>query len=281
MMYHYLFIGLIFFHKSYAKGLGSCSSSDSKSLPRLCKKQAHYKSSEFPQPLPSQVNTTIKIKQLLSVNEADETITIFVEYQSCWTDDRVGIRRSPDNIEQNVTLYPQDNLDRVWTPKIYFLNAISIKKLRTFGDHLTRSSSYIYPKGLFIYNELMIIKLSCSMNFKRFPIDIQTCFFNFTSMNGGIENILLLKPLLSIEDVNCSPKYEIELDSLTLPFQINFKALDSIIHSYASIQITLKRNINELQNLLGCYYGPTGIFAFLSMISFFIKPEMVSLSRCL
>ena len=220
MMYHYLFIGLIFFHKSYAKGLGSCSSSDSKSLPRLCKKQAHYKSSEFPQPLPSQVNTTIKIKQLLSVNEADETITIFVEYQSCWTDDRVGIRRSPENIEQNVTLYPQDNLDRVWTPKIYF-----------------------------------------------------------TSMNGGIENILMLKPLLSIEDVNCSPKYEIELDSLTLPFQINFKALDSIIHSYASIQITLKRNINELQNLLGCYYGPTGIFAFLSMISFFIKPEMVS--RCL
>ena len=100
-------------------------------------------------------------------------------------------------------------------------------------------------------------------------------------MNGGIENILLLKPLLSIEDVNCSPKYEIELDSLTLPFQINFKALDSIIHSYASIQITLKRNINELQNLLGSYYGPTGIFAFLSMISFFIKPEMVSLSRCL
>ena len=238
-------------------------------------------SSEFPQPLPCQVNTTIKIKQLLSVNEADETITVFVEYQSSWTDDRVGIRRSPENIEQNVTLYPQDNLDRVWTPKIYFLNAISIKKLRTFGDHLTRSSSYIYPKGLFIYNELMIIKLSCSMNFKRFPIDIQTCFFNFTSMNGGIENILLLKPLLSIEDVNCSPKYEIELDSLTLPFQINFKALDSIIHSYASIQITLKRNINELQNLLGSYYGPTGIFAFLSMISFFIKPEMVSLSRCL
>ena len=215
------------------------------------------------------------------MNEADETITVFVEYQSSWTDDRVGIRRSPENIEQNVTLYPQDNLDRVWTPKIYFLNAISIKKLRTFGDHLTRSSSYIYPKGLFIYNELMIIKLSCSMNFKRFPIDIQTCFFNFTSMNGGIENILLLKPLLSIEDVNCSPKYEIELDSLTLPFQINFKALDSIIHSYASIQITLKRNINELQNLLGSYYGPTGIFAFLSMISFFIKPEMVSLIRCL
>ena len=79
-------------------------------------------SSEFPQPLPCQVNTTIKIKQLLSVNEADETITIFVEYQSSWIDDRVGIRRSPENIEQNVTWFPQDNLNRVWTPNIYFLS---------------------------------------------------------------------------------------------------------------------------------------------------------------
>ena len=288
MMSHFLFIGLILFHKSYAQ-LGSCSSSDSKSLPRLCKKQAHYKSSEFPQPLPSQVNTTIKIKQLLSVNEADETITIFLEYQSSWIDDRVGIRRSPENIEQNVTWFPQDNLNRVWTPNIYFLNAISIEKLHTFGDHFTRSSSYIYPKGQFIYNELMIIKLSCSMDFKRFPLDIQTCFFNFTSMSGGIEKILLPKPLLSTEDDNDGPKYVIDLNSWTLPFRINFKALESENKinelmgpknfSHASIQITLKRNINELENLLVSYYGPTGIFAFLSMISFFIKPEMVS--RCL
>ena len=50
---------------------------------------------------------------------------------------------------------------------------------------------------------------------------------------------------MSTEDDNCSPKYEIELDSLTLPFQINFKALDSENkvnefrgqrnHSYASV----------------------------------------------
>ena len=130
MVYHFIFIGLILFHKSYAQ-LGSCSSSDSKSLPRLCKNQDNYMSSEFPQPLPCQVSTIIKIKQLLSVNEADETITIFIEFQSNWIDDeRVGIRRSPENIEQNVTWYPQDSLNRVWTPKIYFLNAISIEKLK-------------------------------------------------------------------------------------------------------------------------------------------------------
>ena len=287
MVYHFIFIGLILFHKSYAQ-LGSCSSSDSKSLPRLCKNQDNYMSSEFPQPLPCQVSTIIKIKQLLSVNEADETITIFIEFQSNWIDERVGIRRSPENIEQNVTWYPQDSLNRVWTPKIYFLNAINIKKLNTFGDHLTRSSSYLYPINKFIYNELMIIKLSCSMDFKRFPLDIQTCFFNFTSMSGAIDKILLPKPLLSTENDN-EPKDEIDLNSFTLPFQINMKAMESEnkmnalkgqgYESHASIQITLERNINELENLMVSYYGPTGIFAFLSMISFFIKPEMVS--RCL
>ena len=104
-------------------------------------------------------------------------------------------------------------------------------------------------------------------------------------MSGAIDKILLPKPLLSTENDN-EPKDEIDLNSFTLPFQINMKAMESEnkmnalkgqgYESHASIQITLERNINELENLMVSYYGPTGIFAFLSMISFFIKPEMVS-----
>ena len=124
-MYHIL-ITLVLLHQTKAQ-LGSCSSTDSKSLPRLCKNQGNYIASEFPEPSPCQVRSTIQLKQLLSVNEEAETITIFIKFRSNWIDQRVGIRRSAENIEQNETWYPQEDLNRVWTPKIYFLNAISIE----------------------------------------------------------------------------------------------------------------------------------------------------------
>ena len=276
-----LLITLVLLHQTKAQ-LGSCSSTDSKSLPRLCKNQGNYIASEFPEPSPCQVRSTIQLKQLLSVNEEAETITIFIKFRSNWIDQRVGIRRSPENIEQNETWYPQEDLNRVWTPKIYFLNAISIEKLNTFGDTLTRSSSYVYPQSMFTYNELMIMTLSCSMDFQRFPLDVQTCYLNYTSLSGSIERIVLSKPKLLSTAKDNEEKSEIKLDSWTLPFQIQMKALESETHldgqrlsSHACIKITLDRNINELENLLVSFYGPTGIFALFSMISFFIQPEMV------
>ncbi len=45
-------------------------------------------------------------------------------------------------------------------------------------------------------------------------------------------------------------------------------------YTYTRIVINIKRQ--KLDQLMGGFFGPMTIFALLSMISFFIKPEVVS-----
>ena len=74
--------------------------------------------------------------------------------------------------------------------------------------------------------------------------------------------------------------FERQIPNDHLPFSISITAKESYPHyNYkffspnTGVVIKLKRE--KLGNLVGGFYVPTGIFALLSMISFFIDPDVV------
>ena len=72
----------------------------------------------------------------------------------------------------------------------------------------------------------------------------------------------------------------VTIQSKTLPFDINLKsipAFNKLEHGFnfssAGLRINLRRN--SLGLLFGSFYGPTAIFAMLSMLSYCIKTDVV------
>ena len=70
------------------------------------------------------------------------------------------------------------------------------------------------------------------------------------------------------------------LDDLPFPFQFNLESLPAFVktyddtYSYTGMLLKIKRT--SLGQLLSGFYYPTGAFAFLSMISYLINPDVVS-----
>ena len=75
---------------------------------------------------------------------------------------------------------------------------------------------------------------------------------------------------------------KVEMDQSLLPFDISFESLKpkekflaGFDYSYTRFRIHLVRNNFKL--LIGSYYAPTAMFSLLSLISFSINPDVVSI----
>ena len=92
---------------------------------------------------------------------------------------------------------------------------------------------------------------------------------------------------LNTATINYGPDYSGEFDppiilnNLPFPFQFELEPLpayeqvwEGAIYTYTGMLMRLKRK--SLGQLLSGYYYPTATFAFLSMISFLINPDVVS-----
>ena len=74
----------------------------------------------------------------------------------------------------------------------------------------------------------------------------------------------------------------LDIEQSRLPFEIQVEPIEPYIHieagfnySYAGIRFKFRRN--DLGLLLGGYFGPTLIFSSLSLVSFFISPDVASI----
>ena len=258
--------------------------SDFTQLPSLCQESKKFSTSEYPEPTPAKIESRVRIKQLLAVDEDDETFTLFVDFVLTWNDTRVGVKLG--NESQDKKWYPllEKTLDKVWTPTIVFTNAISVQKLNTYGDELTRSFFYFNDKETgkryFFYQVYLIIKMTCNLDFQKFPFDYQKCRLQYTNIIGKTNYVELKAP--AIQNNNGTENNTIEIESGILPFDAILKSVKvedrydyDGYYSRAGVQVELVRDASALNQLMGSYYGPTTIFAFLSMFSFFIKADQV------
>ena len=137
------------------------------------------------------------------------------------------------------------------------------------------------------YWEEIQISVSCGFQFGNYPFDHHEGILEFVSSTITID-FLILRPHKIIYD-NVWPNIihslagdPIILSNLSLPFEFEFKFLSTFekpdaynyTASYVGMEIKMKRT--RLGELLSGYYYPMAAFAFLSMISFLINPDVVS-----
>ena len=101
------------------------------------------------------------------------------------------------------------------------------------------------------------------------------------SLNLGTSDITFKSATIAFGDTKTRVgENPLVLDDLPFPFQFNLESLPAFekiydnAYSYTGMLLKIKRT--SLGQLLSGFYYPTGAFAFLSMISYLINPDVVS-----
>ena len=160
-------------------------------------------------------------------------------------------------------------------------DAKTVTRTRKYGPLEHDFFWFKYPHR-FEYQQAFKVEIYCALEFIAYPFDSQECNFTFGSSVTFSEDLHLKETWLRYQ--NKRKKFgagPLEIETNRLPFIISLESLREHVftqagynYSFVGMKMTLTRNSFGL--LIGGYYGPTGMFSLLSLVSFTINPEIVS-----
>ncbi|NWI22361.1 GLRA4 protein, partial [Sula dactylatra] len=213
---------------------------------------------------PVNVTCNIFINSFGSVTETtmDYRVNVFLRQQ--WNDPRLSYREYPDD---SLDLDPS-MLDSIWKPDLFFAN----EKGANFHEVTTDNKLLrIFKNGNVLYSIRLTLILSCPMDLKNFPMDIQTCTMQLESF-GYTMNDLIFKWLEEQEAVQVA-------EGLTLPQFIlrDEKDLGYCTKYYNTGKFTCIEVKFHLERQMGYYliqmYIPSLLIVILSWVSFWINMD--------
>ncbi|KAK2904644.1 hypothetical protein Q8A67_006443 [Cirrhinus molitorella] len=212
---------------------------------------------------PVNVTCNIFINSFGSVTETtmDYRVNIFLRQK--WNDPRLAYSEYPDS---SLDLDPS-MLDSIWKPDLFFAN----EKGANFHDVTTDNKLLrIFKDGTVLYSIRLTLILSCPMDLKNFPMDVQTCTMQLESF-GYTMNDLIFEWL---------DKGPVQVaDGLTLPQFIirDEKELGYCTKHYNTGKFTCIEVKFLLERQMGYYliqmYIPSLLIVILSWVSFWINMD--------
>ncbi|XP_058010590.1 glycine receptor subunit alpha-4-like isoform X3 [Ahaetulla prasina] len=213
---------------------------------------------------PVNVTCNIFINSFGSVTETTMDYRVNVFLRQHWNDPRLTYWEYPDD---SLDLDPS-MLDSIWKPDLFFAN----EKGANFHEVTTDNKLLrIFRNGGVLYSIRLTLILSCPMDLKNFPMDIQTCTMQLESF-GYTMNDLIFEWEKEQEAVQVA-------EGLTLPQFIlrDEKDLGYCTKSYNTGQFTCIEVKFHLERQMGYYliqmYIPSLLIVILSWVSFWINMD--------
>ncbi|XP_046718571.1 glycine receptor subunit alpha-3 isoform X3 [Silurus meridionalis] len=111
----------------------------------------------------------------------DYRVNIFLRQQ--WNDPRLAYSEYPDD---SLDLDPS-MLDSIWKPDLFFAN----EKGAHFHEITTDNKLLrIFKNGNVLYSIRLTLTLSCPMDLKNFPMDVQTCIMQLESFGYTMNDLI-------------------------------------------------------------------------------------------
>uniref|UniRef100_A0A8C3AL80 Glycine receptor alpha 3 n=1 Tax=Cyclopterus lumpus TaxID=8103 RepID=A0A8C3AL80_CYCLU len=111
----------------------------------------------------------------------DYRVNIFLRQQ--WNDPRLAYAEYPDD---SLDLDPS-MLDSIWKPDLFFAN----EKGAHFHEVTTDNKLLrIFKNGNVLYSIRLTLTLSCPMDLKNFPMDVQTCIMQLESFGYTMNDLI-------------------------------------------------------------------------------------------
>ncbi|GAA6080006.1 glycine receptor subunit alpha-2 isoform X1 [Tachysurus ichikawai] len=212
---------------------------------------------------PVNVTCNIFINSFGSITETtmDYRVNIFLRQK--WNDPRLSYSEYPDS---SLDLDPS-MLDSIWKPDLFFAN----EKGANFHDVTTENKLLrIFKDGTVLYSIRLTLILSCPMDLKNFPMDVQTCIMQLESFGYTMNDLIF-------EWLETGPVQVAE--GLTLPQFImrEEKELGYCTKHYNTGKFTCIEVKFQLERQMGYYliqmYIPSLLIVILSWVSFWINMD--------
>ena len=169
----------------------------------------------------------------------------------------------------------------IWNPVIMFWNLKKHEPTKIYGND--EKYSFLFENHSLWYGEGFQLTFSCHFNLQKFPFDSNECRMEYGDYMYGADNLTLNTAKIVYDDrkIRQGPDPPIFIDDLPYPFEFEIQSIPTFNRtngelsvSYTGMLLIMKRK--SFRKLISGFYYPTASFAFLSMISFLIKPEVVS-----
>lgn len=216
-----------------------------------------------------EVSISLFVNRVSAVDESKEEISLDVFLQLYWQDQRIRII---DNKTQMIEL-TWDKEQKFWIPDLYIRQLREMKVLSVFQD---MAAIRLYRNSTLRISIGATIILKCDMDFRLYPLDVQTCAVDFSSYKFSVIDMMFRwkdeLPLTfpsDFEDGCRLPRYLVSFEAQPKP-QIIYYGEGN--HSAARLTITLSREIRS--HLLESYL-PSTLFVIMSWGGFIIMPEVV------
>ncbi|XP_026853458.1 glycine receptor, alpha 4a [Electrophorus electricus] len=212
---------------------------------------------------PVNVTCNIFINSFGSITETtmDYRLNVFLRQQ--WNDPRLAYSEYPD---ASLDLDPS-MLDSIWKPDLFFAN----EKGANFHEVTTDNKLLrIFQNGNVLYSIRLTLILSCPMDLKNFPMDIQTCTMQLESFGYTMNDLIF--EWLSDGPVQVA-------DDLMLPQFVlkEEKDLGYCTKHYNTGKFTCIEVKFHLERQMGYYliqmYIPSLLIVILSWVSFWINMD--------
>ncbi|KTG45371.1 hypothetical protein cypCar_00005575 [Cyprinus carpio] len=192
---------------------------------------------------------------------SDYRLNVFLRQQ--WNDPRLAYKEYPDD---SLDLDPS-MLDSIWKPDLFFAN----EKGANFHEVTTDNKLLrIFQNGNVLYSIRLTLILSCPMDLKNFPMDIQTCTMQLESF-GYTMNDLIFQWLdegpVQVADELVLPQFVLKEE----------KDLGYCTKHYNTGKFTCIEVKFHLERQMGYYliqmYIPSLLTVILSWVSFWINMD--------
>ncbi|KAJ1215759.1 hypothetical protein NDU88_003366 [Pleurodeles waltl] len=191
----------------------------------------------------------------------DYRLNIFLRQK--WNDPRLAYSEYPDD---SLDLDPS-MLDSIWKPDLFFAN----EKGANFHEVTTDNKLLrIFKDGNVLYSIRLTLTLSCPMDLKNFPMDVQTCIMQLESFGYTMNDLIF----------EWQEQGPVQIaDGLTLPQFLlkEEKDLRYCTKNYNTGKFTCIEVRFHLERQMGYYliqmYIPSLLIVILSWVSFWINMD--------
>ena len=232
---------------------------------------------------PMILKSSVTVYEIAELNDEKNSISLTFKLSVIWHDTRLGL--ASKNPNKSMKWYAVNEFDetQIFTPTLEISRTKTIVRTRKYGAIDRDYFCFFHPTHMMEYQQSLKVTIYCSMDFKHFPFDHHTCDLNFGSAVNSINLLKMNATTINYKDQSVShDEGLLQIEQTRLPFEIALESLEPFEYiegeykySYAGMRLHLTRN--DFGTLIGGYYGPTIIFSMLSLVSYSIKADVVSI----
>lgn len=131
------------------------------------------------------VRANVYVRSISDLSDADMSFKVQLTYRQQWHDHRLKF----DDLGGQIRFLSLNDVSRLWIPDTFFIDE------REGHFHTVTQPNVlvrIYPDGSVLYSIRVSLKLSCPMNFKRYPFDEQQCQLRMESYGHTANELFYL-----------------------------------------------------------------------------------------